>query len=106
MKPNHLYIDTLTIQTATEVNDHGSVSNTYVDTSGVACRFNHMTGSEMAKYNQRASQVGVKFYIDPSYNITIKDRISYSGTDYEIVNINPNDNMGRFLTVECFQVLP
>lgn len=80
----------------------------YVETWGtihadVACRINWLRGSEKIFFNKVSYFRDAKVYCHV-LDVNSRDRIEYSGEDYEIVNVVNVDQINRFMVLEIKRI--
>ena len=67
--------------------------------NNLACRINWKSGQERLVFDKATYlRDGVLFC--SAVDVTVKDRINYNGTTYEIVSVSNVDNMNHHLKIE------
>ena len=87
---SHLFIDTVsTSRLTTTVNSDGSTSKTFnTNISSLKCRVQQSKGFEPEKGGAKQSELSFIVYCDPDTDILKKDKITYNGTTYNIIELS------------------
>jgi len=97
----HLFISKVDVKRITRASDGmgGWTETTTRLHKDLPCRINWVKGSEKIMFDK------VTYYRDGKLfckviNVTTDDIITYSGKDYDIVDVSNVDNLNRFLVVD------
>jgi head-tail adaptor len=97
----HLYNSLINIYRITRNSDaYGSWIETETKLhSNLKCRINWKSGREKIWGEKNTYFRDGRLYCGV-VDITVKDRIEYSGKKYEVVEVNNVDNLNKFLTID------
>ena len=97
MKPDNLYIHTISVSRQTSTVDSGGspVSTFAIHLSSVSCRVQPVSATEVVKAGRQWSSPTWRVYCNPSNDIAMKDIVTYESVEYEIKELNnyPNTYM-------------
>jgi len=67
--------------------------------ANMPCRINWSRGSERIQFDKNTYYRDAKLFCGIT-DVTVKDRIKYSGVNYEIINVSNVDNVNKYLSLE------